>query len=628
MSSKTLSPTPTLRDDQVKSKAAATASEEKSAAASAPDAGESSLPTKEAAAKPPAVDESLILRGKQLAVVFIALLLSIFLTALDQTILAPALPRIASDFNAFTLQGWVSSAFILTQTGFILIYGPILRIYSAKYTLLVAVVIFEVGSVICGAAPDVYVLIFGRALSGVGAAGIFTSAIQILGQCTRLEDRPKLFGLFGAVFGLSSVIGPFIGGGLTDASKNGWRWIFYLNVPIGALTVVGILFLLKSSPPLGADLTKRSIPDLLRQTLRIDWVGAVLIMGAVTCLVLALQWGGNTKPWKSAAVLVPLVLSVVTGFALLAWQKFLGERAMVPPKIIKSVSVVAIVFYSFTIRFCMLIYIYYLPIFYQVTRAASATRSSIDIIAFMVSVVASVIISGQVVGRVLYRFWPFLFAGPMFLAVGAGLLYTVNETTDNAKIIGYQILAGVGVGTTMQNSLLAMQAEFKDTPRLLAQATGLGSFSQFLGGTVGLAVAQAVFGSVLGDKMRQYAPNAPIDIIKQDPLSIYTLSADQIQPVIRAYVQNLQYVFILGVPFSVSAILLSLLIKNIRIKDPHASKSEDGKSSAADVENQQVKHQQEVEAEDLAAEESGGPPVAGLVDKASRGESEKGDNRV
>ena len=180
-----------------------------------------------------APEPSLILTGKKLAIVFVAMyvlfiiilylrlifyirLLSLLLIALDQTILSTALPRIASDFGAFSLQGWVATAFVLTQTIFLLFYGQVLRILPAKWTLVAAIGIFEIGSLVCGVSQNVNQLITGRAVSGVGAAGIFVAMIQVMSQVTRLEDRPKLFGMFGAVFGLSSVIGPLIGGAFTD----------------------------------------------------------------------------------------------------------------------------------------------------------------------------------------------------------------------------------------------------------------------------------------------------------------------------------------------------------------------------------------------------------------------------
>ncbi|GAA5957324.1 hypothetical protein JCM21900_000808 [Sporobolomyces salmonicolor] len=561
------SPAPTLSGDDKSLKMEPTANNDPSTtSADAP-----------ATTSPPGVDVSLILKGKKLAVVFAAMLLALLLIALDQTILATALPRIASDFNSFDKQGWISSGFILTQTAFLLIFGQFLRIWPAKWVLISSVTVFEVGSAICGSANGPMQLIWGRAISGVGAAGIFISMLSILAQVTLLEDRPKLFGMFGAVFGLASIIGPLIGGAFTDHVS--WRWCFYINLPVGGVTLVACTLLLKSAPPLGSDPNKRSTRDLLLATARMDWIGGALVLGAVTSLVLALQWGGNQKPWNSGAVIACFVVAGVAFIACVFWERYLGDKAMVPGKLFKAISVYAILVSCFMTRCSMLLLTYYVPIYYQAVKHHDATKSGVDILPLMLSTVISVVVAGRIVAR-FGRYWPFLIIGPIPGAIGAGLLYTVSPTTSDAKVIGYQILCGVGVGTTMQNGLFAMQAEFRDNPRLVAQATGLASFAQFLGGTISLAIGQASLSTQLTKNFAIYAPQAPLVVIKESPLEIWSLPAAEIAGAVEAYVKSLDITFVITVAFYVCGMLGATCIKNINIK-PRKDDAEKGQDSAS-----------------------------------------------
>ncbi|KAJ7624719.1 major facilitator superfamily domain-containing protein [Roridomyces roridus] len=526
-------------------------------------------PQNERINEPATEGSSQILTGRKLYLVFTALLLSMLLTALDQTILSTALPRIASEFNAFSLQGWVSSSFILAQTIFLLFYGQLLRICSAKYIMLASITIFEIGSLVSALAPNVHQLIVGRTVSGVGGAGICELINRLWhGEYTdRRSQSPQSCRLY-LKSPISKTAPVFLACSVPSlAFHPSWdpSWIFFLNLPIGGVSLVAVIFLLKAQPPLGADLSRRTPRDILSQFLRMDFVGAVLIAGAVTSLVLALQWGGNTKAWGDSAVIICFIVAFVLAIALVFWEMHLKDRALVPTSIFHSRSVYAIILYAFLTRFTLLLFAYYIPIFYQAVRHRTATNSAVHLLPFLFGAILSAIASGQIASMTGYYF-PFLVGAPFFLAIGSGLLYTLNTTTPVSRIIGFQILAGIGTGLGMQNSLVAMQAEFKDTPRLLGQATSMAAFGQFFGGTMGLGVAEPVFSSQLTKYLRKYAPEAPASVVRESPTNIYTeLPQEMIPGVVRSYTEALRVVFVVGVPVAGLALIASLFIKNIRI---------------------------------------------------------------
>ncbi|KAG9040775.1 hypothetical protein FS837_000191 [Tulasnella sp. UAMH 9824] len=513
-------------------------------------------------------NEDKLVHGWKLILIFIGMLLSIFLVALDQTIVATAIPRIASQFNALEQVTWIASAYFLTQAGLMLTYGQILRVAPTKWVYLTAVALFEIGSAICGAAPNINVLIFGRAFAGVGAAGIFVSCLSIIAVITKLEQRPLLFGLFGGVFALSSVIGPLMGGAFTDHVS--WRWCFYINLPFGAITVFSILAFIKSEHSIAPRASASGAPTWRRLITNIDWVGSVLCLGMVTSLLLPLQWGGVTKAWSDKSVVACFIVWAVLLFVWLGWEWYMGDKAVMPLSLFKRRTQVGACLEAFFIMLILLCAAYYLPLYYQSAQEHSATRSGIDILVYMITVVLGAAIGGGIINKT-GRPRPFLIGSPLLATIGGGVVFWCLTKNPKPSILyGTQVLLGLGVGGAMQNTVIAIQAEYVHEPEMVPQSTSLVNFTQLVGGIIGIAISGTIFGNQLVKSLAHYAPNldpALAHAVKQSVQVIYGLTGDDKAHVIRAYSESLGYVFILAIPCGVLASLSGFLIKNYNLKE-------------------------------------------------------------
>lgn len=426
-----------------------------------------------------------------------------------------------------------------------------------------AILVFEIGSAICGAAPNSTAFIIGRAIAGLGSCGIFSGTIVIMTDAVPLQKRPMMTGFMGSLFGISSVVAPLMGGAFTDRVT--WRWCFYINLPVGAVTILIITLILKANPPPNPSPAK----TLKERFDQLDPFGTLAFLPGIVCLILALQWGGTTYAWSNGRIIALFVLFGVLMIAFVLIQKWKQETASVPPRLAKIRSIGAGFWFSLCVGGSMMLFVYYLPIWFQAIKGATAVKSGIMNIPVVLSLVLGSIIAGIMVSKIGY-FTPFMILGSVLMSIGAGLLSTFTTTTTHPKWIGYQVVLGLGIGFGMQQSSVAAQTilERKDVPT----GAALMMLAQSLGGAIFLAVAQTVFDNNLISHVQssihgQHGQNIAQLVLQAGATGIRGLvSSADLPPVLVAYNTAITKTFYVGLGLSCASIIGALLMEWASVK--------------------------------------------------------------
>ncbi|KUJ06911.1 MFS transporter [Mollisia scopiformis] len=432
---------------------------------------------------------------------------------LDNNIVSTAIPRITDEFHSLADVGWYASAYQFGSSAPQPLTGKIYKYFNTKWTFLTFFFIFEIGSILCGAAVSSPMFIVGRFVAGFGAAGVATGSITMVSLCAPLDQRPlKLLGL---------VLGPLIGGAFTSYTT--WRWCFYVNVPVGAAAVLGMIFL-----PIPEEMIKPKPWTLLpRLHHYLDLVGFLLFAPAVLQLLLALQFGSQNYAWNSSTVIGLLcgaaANAVVWGF----WNNHRGEDAMIPRSLIRKGNVLFSGIYVAFLTSAVYGGIYYLPLYFQAVNGASA---------ILISKIGYVI--------------PVAIFSTVFNSVGTGLYSLLQPGTSSGQWIGFQILGGVGFGAGLQLAIIAVQAAMDS--KELASSIAFIVFSQAFGPTIALTFYNIIFLESMKSQIRHYAPNVnPTDIVNAGATGFCSfVSPADLPGVLKAYADSIDRVFYLAAAFA------------------------------------------------------------------------------
>ena len=437
------------------------------------------------------------IHGFALISVLVALMLTLLLEALDQTVVGTALPKIIGDLNGFSLYTWVATAYLLASATVVPVVGKLSDQFGRKWFFIVGVVIFLIGSALSGAAQTIEQLIAFRALQGLGAGIGISLVFTVVGDIFPPAERAKWQGIFGAVYGLSSVFGPTLGGFLTDhgpivgtfiTDQSRWRWVFYVNLPIGIVALVALLVYLPTN--LSVRTSRYTGWAAIR---RIDFAGAALASAATICLLLGLTWGGQTYPWGSAQVIGTLVGSAVLFAAFFIVERFAKEPVL-PLSLFKNQVFSSVAVLSLGVGAVILALAYYLPLFLQGVLGESATNSGAVITPLTVSIVIGSVISGFLVARTGRYQW-LTIGGAAILSVGVFLLSRMTATTTLLQAAIFMVLAGVGLGIFFSILTLAVQNAIPRT--MMGVGTAATRYLQQAGGTLGIAVVGTVVNNTI-----------------------------------------------------------------------------------------------------------------------------------
>ncbi|KAM7211072.1 Major facilitator superfamily domain containing protein [Rhypophila decipiens] len=450
-----------------------------------------------------ALDTSNLLTGWPLHAVIACLFFAQFLIALDTTMINVALPNITSQFHALEEFAWYGTAYLLPITAFQLIYGSMYTLFQVDVVYRISLLIFEVGSALCTSSTSSNMFIIGRAVAGLGAAGVLQGSLSLISQVVALEKRPLHMGIMISVFPISSTVGPLLGLALTQNLT--WRWCFWINLPIGLVVIVALTFVLGARKSKNSSTKEREL-TLTAKIKSMDWLGALLFLGATTCLLLALQWGGQTKSWHSPDVVGCFVGAGIIFTLFIAWQLQRQDRALIPPRIWRKRSIWAGSGVLFFLGAQTYIDGFYLPFWFQAVKGLDPVATGVDFTAFTVPQIVALIAVGALVKQY-GHYVSYMVVDEMICLVGQVKLAQLETSSSTLYWAAFLPLAAFGSGMAMQLPYTALALVLSDKDIPVGNAVAVLSYQ--LGGAIAISLRETITLFTLLDLVPKRLPGIP-----------------------------------------------------------------------------------------------------------------------